>query len=167
MNQNMFKFLIKTFYYETTTYIVNTPKETVIQQLDTLFTERSGLFKSPNLRGHFVEFPHSFAMTPKWSPFTIKSFESRAAYLKGVVEDTANGKSVIEIAVRPNSVFGIIFIAFAMCGIYNLIVAFMSIGTKNNLYGGLLLLIAGLPIEVGMARVTAGGLRSEFEKYLK
>lgn len=162
----MLKYLIKTFYYETVTYIVNAPKETVVQQLDTLFMERSSLFKSPNLSGQFVDYPDSFTMTPKWSPAFIRNFERRAAYLKGIIRETESGKTKIEIAVRPNSIFGILFLPFAIFGIYNLIKAFTVQGNQSNLYGGFFLLVIGLPLIIGIAKGMAGGLQEDFERYL-
>ena len=162
----MLNFLIKTFYFDTTTYIVDVPKETIVQRLDTLFFERSGLFKSPNLSGQFVDYPDTFTMTPKWSPTYIRNFERRAAYLKGTITELNGGKTKIEIAVRPNSVFGMLFLPFAIFGIYNLIRAFTVEGNQSNLYGGLFILLIGLPIIIGIAKAMAGGLQSDFEKYL-
>ena len=146
--------------------MVTAPKETVVQQLDTLFMERSSLFRSPNLRGRFVDYPNSFTMTPKWSSAFIKNFETDAAYLKGIITETDYGKTRIEIAIRPNSVFAMLFLPFAIFGVYNLFRAFTVHGNENNLYGGLFLLIMALPLIIGMAKGMASGLQADFEKYL-
>lgn len=162
----MLGFLRKTFYFDTTIYIVDMPKETIVQRLDTIFFERNGLFKSPNLSGQFDEYPDTFTLTPKWSPAIIRNFESRAAYLKGRISETACGKTKIEVSVKPNSVYGILFLPFAAFGIYSLVRAFTVQGNQSNLYGGLFILIIGLPLLIGFARAMAGGLLSDFEKYL-
>src|SRR4051812_44848030 len=98
----MFKLLYKTFYYNNFSYVVNIPKETVIERLDHLFIEKSGLFSSPNLGGKFVDYPDTFYMTQKWWLGNIRSFEREPAILKGVISKISDTQTRIDIAVRPN-----------------------------------------------------------------
>ena len=163
----MFNYLKKTFYYEPSTYIVATPKEKIIKKLDILFVEKKGIFKSPNLRGSFIDYPNSFTMEPKWSIGNIQSFERSSAYLKGNISDAQGGKTMIEILVRPNSIMGILSLAFLIFGIYNITTFFILKGHPYKLYAGLSFIFIFIPIFIVMARVSAQALRKNFEKYLK
>ncbi|HYE55155.1 MAG TPA: hypothetical protein VD996_09940 [Chitinophagaceae bacterium] len=96
----------------------------------------------------------------------IRNFERSPAYLKGTISENGPGQTRIEIAVRPNSVFAILFLPFAIFGIYNFIRGFAPKGNPNDFYGGLFMLTVGLPGIIGMCRVTAGKLRSNFENYM-
>ncbi|NNV55251.1 hypothetical protein [Limnovirga soli] len=161
----MFKLLLKTFYYQKINYEVNYPKEKLVERIDSLFSDKSGLFQSPNLIGEFINFPNSFSLVPKRSLAVIRNFERSAAYLKGTIVETVNGKTKIEILLRPNSIFGMFFLFFVPFSMYNVCIYFSTAGTPNNLYVGLFILIVALPLQFVLARVMANGLRKNFEKY--
>jgi hypothetical protein len=163
----MFTYLKKTFYYEPSTYIVSNSKQEIIHRLDTLFVEKKGIFKSPNLRGHFSDYPNTFSMEPKWSIGSIQGFERRSAYLKGNILNTQDGKTKIEILVRPNSILGILSLAFLVLGLYKVFTFLTSQSHPFELYAGLSFIFIFVPIMIVMARISVKTLRQSFEKYLK
>lgn len=132
-----------------------------------MFTEKKGLFKSPNLTGHFVEYPDSFFITPKWSFAHIRNYETDPAYLKGIIFDTVNNRTKIEITVRPNSVFLIVLVGFLIAAIGRL---YKFLVDKELLVKLLPALFGGIFI-LGLLSVTAKyftkSIRSSFERYLE
>lgn len=161
----MFKRLYKTFYYDTFFYILDVPKDTVIERLDHLFMEKSGLFKSPNLRGKFVDYPDTFYLTQKWWFGHIRGLESEPAILKGVITKVGDKQTKIEISVRPNSVFWILAVFFLPYGLFILYSA-ITTSDLNKTLGGLWVTFFVLPILYFIARTTSKKLRTAFEKYM-
>lgn len=161
----MIKRLYKTFYYETFFYILEVPKETVIERLDYLLMERSGLFKSPNLKGKFVDYPDTFYITQKWWLGHIRGLEREPAILKGVITKLSDKQTKIEISVRPNSVFWILAVFFLPYGLYLLYKA-ITTNDLNSTLGGLWLTFFALPILYFVARTASKRLRSAFESYM-
>jgi hypothetical protein len=160
----MWKQLYKTFYYEIFFYVVDVPTEKVVKQLDHLFTEKSGLLKSPNLSGRFVDYPDSFYITPKWSLMIIRNFEREPAILKGVITKLSETQTKIEIAVRPNSIFLILSVILLPVGLFNL---YREVTTKNlNTIWAVLFLLIFIPLLYILARVSSNRLRKAFEKYM-
>jgi hypothetical protein len=164
--RSMMKFLKETFYYASADYIVDFPKEVIVENLNVLFLERKSVFSSPNLRGHFVDYPNSFVMQPKWSIAIIQNFERSSAYLKGSISETPDKKTKIKLLVRPNSVFGILFFSFFLFAIYNLIKFFSARNNLNVLYGALWIIFFGFPIIILIAKVSTYNLRKNFTNYL-
>lgn len=161
----MYKRLYKAFYYETFTYIVNAPKESVIQRLDLLFTEKSGLFKQPNLSGKFVDYPDTFFLTQKWWFGHIRNFEREPAILKGVISKISDTQTEIEISVRPNSIFLMFFIFLLPYGAFNL---YRASSTKdlNSTLVGLWSIVFCFPILYLIAKGLTKKLRTNFETYM-
>ncbi|MEJ8843861.1 hypothetical protein WG954_15830 [Lacibacter sp. H375] len=165
MLRNLYKTLYKTFYYNHFVYVVHAPLETVIEQLDHLFREKSGLFKSPNLSGRFISFPGSFRMTAKWSLGIIQNFEKDPAILKGLLSSAGDTKTRIDISIRPNSVFLILSIFFLPIGLYNL---YQAATTKdaNSLLIGLWMTFVAIPVLFFFARGASNALRKNFQQYM-
>lgn len=161
----MFRRVYKIFYFQVFYYIIDAPKEVVIESINHLFMERSHLFKSPNLSGKFVDFPETFYMTQKWWFANIRNFESEPAILKGVITEVNSIQTKIEIAVRPNSIFLILFLFFLPYGGYFL---YNALITKefNPLYVGLWTLLFVLPLLCIVAKFCSKRLRKTFEKYM-
>jgi hypothetical protein len=161
----MLKRLYKTFYYETFFYVLDSPKEIIIEKIDHLFVEKSGLFKSPNLRGKYVDYPNTFYLTQKWWFGHIKGLEGEPAILKGVITAVNSTQTKIEVSVRPNSVFWVLAILFLPYGLYTL---YKGIRTNelNTTLGGLWLIFFGAPILYFFAQMTSKKLRTSFEKYM-
>ena len=163
----MIKFLLRTFYYNNETYYTDSPSEEVTKSIEALLTERKGLFTSPNLTGAFENYPATFTLRPKWSLAFIQNFERRPAYLKGIIHDTENGKTKIEVAVRPNSVLGVLFILFLAFGLYNLFRYFGSTKDLNTLLLGLFIIIIAIAALIAIARAMTYSLRNSFETYMQ
>jgi len=161
----MFKRLYNTFYYEAFFYILDVPKETVIERLDFLLTERSGLFKSPNLKGRFVDYPDTFFLTQKWWLGHIRGLEREPAILKGVITKLSDKQTKIEISVRPNSVFWVFAVFFLPYGLYLLYKAIRT-NDLNSTLGGLWLTFFVLPILYFIVRTVTSRLRKAFENYM-
>ncbi|MBS1914925.1 MAG: hypothetical protein JST87_01540 [Bacteroidetes bacterium] len=159
-------FLVNTFYNRNIVYEIPMAKDDVIEKLGELFSERCGLFSSPNLYGKFTDV-YSFVLKPKRSLISIRSFEQDPAYLNGTLSDTENGGTKIEVKLRPNSVFGILFITLALFAFYHLYQYFFMIsGTTNNLFIFLFLVFIMVPILCAMAGTASHSLKENFEKYL-
>lgn len=116
----MYKKLYKTFYYDTFTYHLFSPKQTVVDQLNEIFAVNKGTLRSPNLDVKFVDYPDTFFMTQKWWLGHISNFEKEPAILKGVITKKNDNETIIEISVRPNSVYIILFVCFLPFGLYSL-----------------------------------------------
>ena len=161
----MYKKLYRTFYYDTFTYHLFSPKQTVVDYFDELFIVKKGLFKLPNLVGKFVEYPDTFYMTQKWWLGHIKNFEREPAILKGVITQKNENETTIEISVRPNSVFLILFVCFLLFSIYALYKAIITKDLNPTLVG-MWPLVFALPLLFLFARAASTNLRKSFEKYL-
>ena len=165
MFRKLYNTLYKTFYYNHFVYVVHAPLDTVIEQLDHLFRERSGLFKSPNLSGRFISFPGSFRMTPKWSLGTIENFEKDPAILIGLLSSISDTKTRIDISVRPNSVFLILTIFFLPFGLFKLYEAATKQDTES-LFVGLWMAVVAVPVLFFFARGASNKLRKNFQQYM-
>ena len=161
---HMYKRLYSAFYYDTFRYHLFSPKQTIVNQIDDLFTLKRGLFKGPNLNGRFVEYPDKFYITPKWAFEYIRNFETKPAYLKGAITEKNNNETIIEISVRPNSVYLILFVFFLPISLYWLYKAAI---TKNliTLLSGLWLIFC-LPLLFFFAKNASNKLRKSFESYM-
>ena len=137
----------------------------MVDKLDELFSFKKGLFKSPNLQGKFVDYPDTFFVTQKWWFAHIQNFEREPAILKGVITKKNENETIIEIAVRPNSVFLILFIFFLPFGIYGLYKAAVT-NELNATLVGLWTLIFALPVLFFFAKNSSNVLRKSFEQYL-
>ena len=160
-------FLVSTFYSRSIAYDIQVQKEEIVEKLNTLFTQNSKVFSSPNLYGNFTEYPDSFLLKPKWSMIAIKNFEHDPAYLSGTLSVTENGGTKIEVELRPNSVFGILFIVFTLFALYHLYKYFLPSGTNNNLFICLFVIVIMVPILCAIAGTASHSLKKNFEKYLE
>ena len=163
--KKLYSFLYKSFYYETFIYETGMSKERVLERLRYLFEQEKGLFQPPNLRGHFAG-EQSFYITPKWSFMSIRGFESDPAVLKGVVSETSPKRSRIEIAVRPNSVFLILFVIFFMVAVFQLVMAFSGEDSNNHFFKLIIIVVAAFPFLVWQATSVSVKIRKNFEDYL-
>ena len=161
----MYKKLYTTFYYTTYSYHLFSPRQAVVDKLDELFSLKKGLFKSPNLQGKFVDYPDTFFVTQKWWFAHINNFEREPAILKGVITKTNENETIIEIAVRPNSIFLILFIFFLPFGIYGLYKAAVTNELSATLVG-LWTFIFALPVLYFFAKNYSNKLRRSFERYM-
>ena len=160
----MFNYFYKSLYFETFNYYVNLPKQTFIDKLDELFLKKKGYFKKQNLVGKFIDYPDTFIITPKWWFVYIRNFERDPAILKGVATKISDTETKIEIAVRPNSVFLILFVVFLLAGLFTLFKFGLTTDIRHNLMSTWLL-IFGLPTTLFMGRFAATKLRKSFENY--
>lgn len=165
MLRKIYNTLYKTFYYNHFVYVVHAPLHTVIEQLDHLFRERSGLLKSPNLSGRFISYPGSFQMTPKWSLGVIQNFEKAPAILKGLLSSAGDTKTRIDVSVRPNSVFLILSIFFLPFGLYKLYQA-PTTNDLESLLAGLWMTVVAMPVLFFFARGASNKLRRNFQQYM-
>ena len=161
----MLNYLKKTFYYETWNYIIDIPKEILVQKLDVLFVEKDSIFQMPNLSGHFIRYPNSFALHPKWSE-DFNNVETCSAYLIGDLSETPDGRTRLQVSVRPSLLSGIIFLLDLVFGLYNVVVFFTAPGDHYNLLAGLLFLLFALPIIIVVTRASVHSLKENLTKYL-
>lgn len=161
----MLRFFYKTFYYENFTYHLVIPKQVIVDKLNELFTTKNNIFKSPNLKGSFINYPDTFRISPKWSFTYIKNYESEPAYLKGSIVEESKFLTTLEISVRPNSVYIILLIVFSMFGIYSLINAAIT-HKFIALLTGLWIIGFSFPVLYFFAKNASKNLRKSFENYL-
>jgi hypothetical protein len=94
-------------------------------EIQQLFDKTKGLNFSVNLTGEFT-FDNEFKMTPKWQLVYIRNFEKDLSYLNGKIFSDEMNRTRVTFTVRPNSVFLIMFFAFLLFGLFELI--------SNNLF---------------------------------
>jgi hypothetical protein len=164
----LFNFLRNTLYGYSCSYTLDVAPDELLRKLNLLFTERAGLFKSPNLRGGFGKDPASFFLTRKWWPGYIRGFGSNPdpVTLSGRISGGGTGQARLEINVKPNFIF-LFFLALLLpFAVYQAI----ALGHSGNLHddGGLLLLmvIAGAFLLL-MAKWLADSIRRAMEKFLE
>jgi hypothetical protein len=162
------KYVIKPFLPFTVSYKFNCPPETVRQQINTLFTERSSIFKSPNLRGKFLD-ASQFFIAPKYG-FMVNGVGGAidGVSLKGTVYPTKEGNTNLEVTLKPNYGLGIFFLLMGCVGFYLLFASLTA--EKDNLslfYTGLCILLIGLPFMRGIISLSTYSLHSDFEEYMK
>jgi hypothetical protein len=152
----------QTFYYD-----VKEEKNKIIDQLNYLFNERKGLFKSPNLTGSFVD-DNSFTMVPKWTLGYVKGFGNNSVRLKGILTESAISETRIEISVRPNFVFAFFAILMGIAGVLALFNA-IRVGdyAPKTLAGGVLGFLLFEAVFISQARMLTYNLRRSFEKYMQ
>ena len=162
----MLKFLLRTFYWDTKSYQTYLATEHVVDLLKELFSRNNKFLQRPNLRGFFTEYPSKFKMQPKWSITYIRNFETRPAYLKGViVQDGAT--TTLVISVRPNSVMAILFVVFLIYGLLRISRYLSSYGESSDLFTGFGLLIFAVPLIIVTSRMMSRNLRRSFEIFLE
>ena len=165
MLKDIFNILMKTFYRNKIVYITNTPKDEILDLLDTLFTEKKGLFKSPNLTGEFINFPFGFWIKPKWSSMSIQGGGSPAS-IKASIIDWDKNKTKIEIIIKPHLGFGIMFILLFVLALYNLFQYLIIKKSQESLFLSLFLLLVFLPAFFLIIKSTTLNLKNNFQNYL-
>ena len=162
------KYIIKPFRPLTVTYDFNCPPETVLQQINTLFTERSSIFKSPNLRGKFLD-ASRFFIAPKYG-FIVNGAGGavNGATLTGTVYPTEKGDTNLVVTLTPNFSHGLSFLLIGCMG-FGLLYASLAAEKDNLPYlcVGLGTLLIGLPVMRGIASLSTYWLHSDFEEYME
>lgn len=111
-------------------------------KLDKIFNQGTLKFKY-NLSGKFIN-DFEFKATDKWTiGIYIRGFENDPAYLKGKITETSNG-IIINITVRPNSIFLIFGFLFPIVGFFALFAPIFGNTTEDELMGSLAFIFIGL-----------------------
>jgi hypothetical protein len=121
-------------FTHTNRYFSHEPIKNVSEKLKEL-TRKPWYDAAPNLAGRFNS-ENSFTLTSKWSILSIGWIERSNAYLRGTLSDYNDGTR-IEVSVRPNSVFVILFYALIMLftfEVFGMTVAEGPVWLKLGLY---------------------------------
>ncbi len=111
-------------------------------ELDAIFSQGVFNFKY-NLSGKFIN-NYEFKVTDKWTiGLYIRSFENASAYLKGKITETSNG-IILNVLVRPNSIFSIFGLLFPILGIFILFEIGFGITTEDVKIVGFMFILVGL-----------------------
>jgi hypothetical protein len=163
---SMFKSLVAIFSHQIFKYNIPCSKEYLIEQLDELFNRSNISFAHPNLKGKFVDYPHTFFVEQRWVAFHVSGTDKKPALLKGVISESKAGKLTIEIAVKPNLVFLLSFLISVIYGAI-LFVKYLRLSDNTSLFGSLWLILGMAPIIVLLASSYTRRLRRSFESYLR
>lgn len=131
-------------------------------RLNNIFNEKGYKY---NLSGKFTS-EKDFKAVDKWTiGIFIRSFENDPAYLKGKIKDSKDG-IVVDVIVRPNSIFPIFGLLFPLVGVYALISTNFGKTDKDALGIGIAFVFFGLfcyPI----GKYLRNRIRNKFEEYLR
>lgn len=97
-------------------YIKYDSLEIVLDELKYL-TSREWYDSANNITGKLNE-DNSFQLTHKWSFSFIRWIETSPAYINGTIK-TDNNRTVIQISIRPNSMFVLSFYGLTVYFIYS------------------------------------------------
>ncbi|MBK3519981.1 hypothetical protein [Carboxylicivirga marina] len=116
--------------------------------------------KGYNLSGKFTS-DRDFKLSDAWTiGIFIQSFENDPAYLKGRIKDSKEG-IIVDVLVRPNSIFSIFGLLFPLIGIYTLISSDFGKAAEGAIFFiifGLIWYLIGIYLKVR--------IRNKFEDYL-
>jgi hypothetical protein len=153
----------KIFNIERLEYKSNLSTQDFKNKLDTIFNQGTFNYKY-NLTGKFIN-DYEFKATDKWTiGLYIRSFENDPAYLKGKIKATNSG-IILNVTVRPNSIFSIFGFLFPIAGIFALFATGFGSTNEDGLIVGLAFVIIGL-IFYPLGKFLRNRLRKKFEKYL-
>jgi hypothetical protein len=117
-----------------------------------------------NLAGKFIG-DTEFKVTDKWTiGIIIKNFEKDPAYLKGKMNETPQGL-ILEVSVRPNSVFPLFRIISPILGVFALFSTEFDSQTSDVKMIGLVFIVFGLAFYL-LGKFLRYRLRNKFEQYL-
>ncbi|MGG9963526.1 hypothetical protein [Ferruginibacter sp. SUN106] len=159
-------FFYKTLYFESFTYVTDTTPQLLTGKLEVLFNEKQGWFKSPNLKGEFLEYPAIFSITPKRWLVQIRGGEEREpAKLSGIISSLNTTQTKIDIVVKPNAVYRLLFFVCLPFAVFIIIKSLLTMEFHFSLLGPWPF-VFGLFFLFISAKNAATKLRNNFEKYL-
>lgn len=130
-------------------------------RLESIFNQKGLKY---NLSGKFTT-ERRFKATDKWTiGIYIRSFERDPAYLKGNVKDSEDG-IVVDVIVRPNSIFTLFGFLFPVIGMIALISTNFGKTNEDGLGVGIGFVIFGL-INYPIGNYLRNRLRNKLENYL-
>ncbi|GAB2815906.1 hypothetical protein [Ferruginibacter profundus] len=159
-------FFYKTLYFDTFTYVTDTTPQLLTGKLEVLFNEKQGWFKSPNLKGKFLEYPSIFSVTPKRWFVQIRGGEEREpAKLSGIISPINATQTKIEIVVKPNAVYRLLFFVCLPFAVFIIIKSLLTMEFHFSLLGPWPFVFALFFLFIS-AKNAATRLRHSFEKYM-
>lgn len=150
----------KLFYYERFQYKIEKPIDVVQAHIEKEL-ERGVFSYQQNIAGSFTS-EHTFKASPIFGT-QISNFERGNSFLKGTLQEQRGKTTLINIDIRPNSVYGILF----LFSLFGSVLAIITIPFKGleQLYVGLFFLIVSF-ILFKMAIRVRGSIKKNFEKII-
>ena len=131
-------------------------------RLNSIFNQKGYKY---NLSGKFIT-ERDFKATDKWTiGIYIRNFENDPAYLKGKIKETKEG-TLIDVTVRPNSIFSIFGLLFPLVGTFALISSYFGKTDEEALGVGIGFIIFGL-VCYPIGNYLRNRIRNKFEDYLE